>query len=192
MSLKISGAILAGGAGSRLSGMVKPRIIVEGQMIISRILTVIRDLVDEVIIATNSPEEFGEFTGCRIVGDEISKAGPLGGVHAALQNSSGDAVFVLAGDMPYLDRELIIRMIDVYANSPCQVLVPLFGGKIEPLHSVYNASLADTLNEFLLHGQQRAVRDFLSTVSVDYLELEDDERYRKVFTNINSPSDLSP
>ena len=38
MAGKISGVILAGGAGSRFNGMMKPKIVIDGETIISRII----------------------------------------------------------------------------------------------------------------------------------------------------------
>ena len=42
--------------------------------------------------------------------DEILGAGPLGGIHAAMKASSNDSIFVFAGDMPFLDKDIIIKL----------------------------------------------------------------------------------
>ena len=53
MNGKISAAILAGGAATRFDGRMKSKIIIDGETIISRIISVIRDIFDELIIVTN-------------------------------------------------------------------------------------------------------------------------------------------
>jgi molybdopterin-guanine dinucleotide biosynthesis protein A len=192
MTRKISGTILAGGAGKRFNGLVKTKIVVDGETIISRILSVTADLFDEIIIVTNNPEEYKDLTFCTIVSDEIPGAGPLGGIHAAMKASSNDAVFVFAGDMPFLDSEIIIRLIETYALSDCEVLIPEIGDFIEPLHSVYDISLADNLEAYLRGQKSKAVRDFIKTLNVQYLQFEGSEKNKRAFTNINSPADIFP
>jgi molybdopterin-guanine dinucleotide biosynthesis protein A len=190
MNGTISGVILAGGSASRLQGMIKPKIIIEGRPIITRILSVIRDLFGEIIIVTNTRGEFFDFKGCRIIADEITGAGPLGGIHAAMKASECESVFVFAGDMPYLDRSLIVKMIQAYHECGCKALIPSVGGSIEPLHSVYSNSLLDKLQTFLSSGQEMAVRAFIKTIDVRFMEMAASEGNKRIFTNINSPMDM--
>jgi molybdopterin-guanine dinucleotide biosynthesis protein A len=192
MSAKLSGVILAGGAGRRFSGKTKPKIVIGGEPIIARILSVIKDLFREIIIVTNNPEEFKDFSFCMIVKDEIQGAGPLGGIHAAMKASSNEAVFVFAGDMPFLDIETIVNMTEAYFSSDCDALIPGIGDLIEPLHSIYNTSLADDLEAYLEHNKSKAVREYIKTLNVDYLLLEASERNQRAFTNVNSPADIFP
>ena len=107
MANRISGVILAGGSSKRFGGTTKANVVINGETIISRIISTISDLFVEIIIVTNKPEEFQEFIQYKIVKDQYLKAGPLGGIHAALKASSEDAIFVFAGDMPFLDKEII-------------------------------------------------------------------------------------
>ncbi len=190
MNGKISAAILAGGAATRFDGMVKSKIIIDGETIISRMISVIGVIFDELIIVTNYPEEFSDFSFCRIVQDEILGAGPLGGIHAAMKASSNDAVFVFAGDMPFLDRDIIIKLVDTYKESDCSVLIPAIEEYIEPLHSIYRISLAENLESYLRSNQGFAVRDYIKTLNVMYLKLEGSEKNKIAFANINSPSDI--
>jgi len=191
MTGKISGAILAGGAASRFDGRVKSKIIIDGETIISRIISVIRDIVDEIIIVTNNPEEFEDLNFCRIIKDEILNAGPLGGIHAAMKASSNKAIFVFAGDMPFLDRNIILGMIEVYKKSDGDALIPKVGEYTEPLHSIYNISLADHLETYLNNDQSLAVRDYLRSLNVQYIQFEVSEKNNVAFTNINSASDIN-
>lgn len=190
MTGKISGAILAGGAGSRFNGRMKPKILIDGEPIISRIVSVIGDIFDEIIIVTNTPEEFTEFSHYRIVPDEIPNAGPLGGIHSAVKASSNEAVFVFAGDMPFPDTGIILRMIEQYDSSTSEVLIPGIEELIEPLHAIYSRSIAEHLEYYLNSDQSNAVRDYIKLLNVRYLWLEDTDDNKKAFTNINSASDI--
>jgi molybdenum cofactor guanylyltransferase len=190
MNGKISAAILAGGEASRFDGRVKSKIIIDGSTIISRIISVIRDLFDELIIVSNNPEEFSDFRFCSIVQDKILMAGPLGGIHAAMKASSNDSVFVFAGDMPFLNRDIIIKLVDTYKKSDCNALIPVIEENIEPLHSIYRISLAENLESYLMSNQSLAVRDYIKTLNVRYLKLEGSEKTKIAFTNINRASDI--
>ncbi len=114
MAQNITGVILAGGAGKRFDGIIKANIVIDGKTIISRIIETINDIFDEMIIVTNTPEKFNEYGDNKIIVDKILNEGPLGGIHSAMKESENEAVFVFAGDMPLLDREIIIRQIDFY------------------------------------------------------------------------------
>lgn len=191
MVSNISGVILAGGSNTRFNGITKANIVIDGKTIISRIIETISDIFGEIIIVTNTPEEFSAHSNYKIVSDQFLNAGPLGGIHAALKASSGEAIFVFAGDMPLLDKELIIRQIYFYELIKCEILVPRTGKQIEPLHSIYNSSVIIKLEEYLGGGNTFAVRDFFKLADVGYLDLEESERVRLTFTNINSSSDIS-
>jgi molybdopterin-guanine dinucleotide biosynthesis protein A len=191
MTSKITGTILAGGAGSRFEGRMKPKIVVEGETIISRILSVIRDIFDEIIIVTNNPEEFTDFNFCRIIQDEILGAGPLGGIHAALKASSNHDIFVFAGDMPYLDKGIITRLVEDYNISPCDALIPGIEENIEPLHAIYNVSLSGHLEAYLKSNESKAVRKYIELLNVRYLKFEVSPENKRAFTNINSASDIN-
>jgi molybdenum cofactor guanylyltransferase len=190
MTEKISGVILAGGAGSRFNDRLKPKIVIDGESIISRIISVVKDLFDEIIIVTNNPEEFGEFSFCRIVQDEIPNAGPLGGIHAGLKSSANNAIFVFAGDMPFLDKRIILRLIDVFDSAEDDAVIPSVNEYIEPLHSVYSTSLTENLEAYLKSDQSHAVRDFIKSLNVKYIKFNSSEKNKRAFTNINSPSDI--
>jgi molybdopterin-guanine dinucleotide biosynthesis protein A len=147
-------------------------------------------MFDEIIIVTNKPEEFREFIQYRIVEDQYLKAGPLGGIHAALKASSEDAIFVFAGDMPFLDKEIITNQINEFNKTKHDVLIPAIDQFIEPLHAIYRNSVLNDLERFLSEGKSRAVRDFLSEENVGYLQIPNTEKTELAFSNINSPSDL--
>jgi molybdopterin-guanine dinucleotide biosynthesis protein A len=188
---KISGVILAGGAASRFGGKTKANMIVGGISIISRMVNTLNEIFDEIIIVTNRPEEFQDYRNYKVVADEHKNTGPLGGIHAAMTVSSNPAIFVFAGDMPFISGDLIIRQIEYFNKSQCDVLIPKINSKDEPLHAIYNLTTFLKLDYFLLAMNDYAIRNFLGKVDVTYWHLEETPVYRKVFTNINTPSDLS-
>jgi molybdopterin-guanine dinucleotide biosynthesis protein A len=190
MNEKISGVILAGGTGKRLGGVTKSRLQVNGTTIVSRIISTIEEFFAEILIVTNTPEEFREHGNHRIISDEFQKIGPIGGIHAALKSASSEAIFVFAGDMPLLQKKIIRSQIDEYEKQKPQILIPRYGKLIEPLHSIYNISLLPALEKFILESRNNAVREFFNHINVMYFDVEDSERTRDAFMNINSPEDI--
>lgn len=190
MIRNITGAILAGGASKRFNGRVKAKIVIDGKTIITRILETFGEIFDEVIIVTNTPGEFKQYSNCRITGDQILNKGPLGGIHSALKISENEDVFLVAGDMPLLEREIIVRQLDYYGDDNCDVLIPKIGHYIEPLHGIYRKTLLSTLEEYLKERNDYAIREFLKSVDTHYMHLGNSKKNRRAFTNINSPEDI--
>ena len=190
MTQNLTGVILAGGASSRFNGIIKAKIVIDGKTIISRILDTLGEIFDDMIIVTNNPEEFIEYNHCKIIGDLFLNKGPLGGIHAAMKVSDRDALFVVAGDMPMLDKKIIIHQTEFYINNKCDVLIPQINNNIEPLHGIYNRSLAGILEAYLQNSDNFSIREFLKMADVRYFLIEDSAGARNAFTNINSPHDI--
>jgi molybdopterin-guanine dinucleotide biosynthesis protein A len=188
-SSNISGVILAGGANRRFGGKIKSKIEIGRKTIISRITDTIGDLFSEIIIVTNTPEEFKKFSNYIFTSDHFLNSGPLGGIHSGLIASSKEAIFVFGGDMPFLDKSIIINQIEDYAKNPCDILVPAVGKNIEPLHAIYNLSVGPVLEKYLSGNNDFAIRQFIRQMNVRYMVLERNEVILKAFTNVNTPED---
>lgn len=186
----ISGVILAGGENRRFGGNIKAKSLVGGKRIIDRILNITCGIFDEIIIVTNTPEEFSDLKNCKIVGDYFKETGPLGGIHSGMVNSSKEAVFVFAGDMPYLSHKLIMRQIGAYNSKPSDAVIPEWTRGIEPLHAIYRRSLADKLEEHLNSSKDYNIRVFLNKIGFTLYKPEVNADVIRAFTNINTPADV--
>jgi molybdopterin-guanine dinucleotide biosynthesis protein A len=182
-------AILAGGAARRFGGLTKSKIIVGGKTVIERILETVSGMFGEILIVTNSPFDFEEYK-CTLVPDVITGIGPLGGIHAALRSAGGEAVFVLAGDMPLLSSDLMAKQLNFYEKGKFDIVTPRTGIYLEPLHSIYRTSVAEVIEENVSGDKIHAVYDLFSLVNVGYYEHGDPHEARVAFTNINSPGDV--
>ena len=189
MAHDVSGIILAGGLNSRFGGIIKANIVIEGETIISRILSVLRQHCSEIIVATNYPDEFRDLVNVKMVHDIIPGAGPLGGIHAGIKSSEYDTVFAIAGDMPFPDSKIIGDQINTFTASGHDILTAKVGNRIETLHSVFSRRILNDLERFLSVQGRRSVRDFLNESDTEYFEIPDTEKNRRSFTNINFPDD---
>jgi molybdopterin-guanine dinucleotide biosynthesis protein A len=184
----ISAAILAGGMATRLGGIVKSMVPINGIPVIDRILKTLEGIFTEIVIITNSQDEFSKYEN-RIVPDVYEGIGPLGGIHAALNSSSSDTVFIVAGDMPLLDRELIIQQVMHYMVHQPDVLIPKIGSYIEPLHSIVSINVLEDLESYIINEKNKAVWKFLSTVDVEYYKPADETAAANSFKSCNTPED---
>ena len=187
----ITGVILAGGANKRFGGITKATVMVGGKTIIKRMTDVLDKLFEDIIIVTNTPEEFSEYKKYKIVNDIITKAGPLGGIDAAIENTFNRAVFIFAGDMPFLNTKVIELLINNYKKGEFDAVVPRIGTFIEPLHAIYNVSAGESLKAFLTTAENHSAQNFLKKLNVNYIEMENTAELKSAFTNINTPDDLS-
>jgi molybdopterin-guanine dinucleotide biosynthesis protein A len=189
MESDISAAILAGGSAKRLGGIVKPAIMVGGETILSRMLSVLNEVFNKVVLVSNSPDQFTQ-SDLIIVNDIFKGKGPLGGIHSALVNSEGMAVFVFAGDMPLIDKPLVLKQIDLFKNQDTDVVVPRAGALIEPLHAIYSRNILKSLEAYLSGINPNAVRDFLIHCRLSYFDTGNPSMIKNAFLNINSAEDI--
>jgi molybdopterin-guanine dinucleotide biosynthesis protein A len=190
MSKNISAAILAGGSSKRLDGINKSKIVIDGMTIISRIIEAFDKTFDEIIIVSNTPAEFKEYSACNIIGDQFLNKGPIAGIHSALKNTDSEALFIVAGDMPFLKKKLIDKQIDCFNSINCDILIPKIDEFIEPLHGIYRKSIGLMLEKFLEESKNYAIHEFFKMVNVQYLDFGGSMESKRAFTNINSPSDI--
>jgi len=188
---KVSAVILAGGANKRFNGKTKANIQISGVRIIARTIKVLHELFDDIIIVTNTPEEFKGYKHYTLVPDEIKKVGPLGGIHAAMKVAKNDAIFVFASDMPCISSEIVKKHIEFYNKRKCDAAIPRIKDFKEPLHAIYNKRILDNLNIFLKGANKYSIENFIKDLNVRYHNLEDLEEYHKAFMNINTPEELS-
>lgn len=187
----IAAAILAGGKNSRMSGFNKAFIQIDGIPIIQRTLKLLKGIFEEVVLVTNSPQDFSAYDKEVIIATDIIKnVGPLGGMHSALSVTSKKAVFFVACDMPFLHNALISKQLNYFSKTNCDCLVPRLDASVEPLHSIYKKYLKDKINSFVQNSNDYSIRNFLKTIDVYYWDLTNNRLNREIFKNLNTKEDL--
>lgn len=183
----VTGVILAGGASSRM-GSNKALLPYQGGRFIEAIYRKMSALFDEVILVTNSPDQYG-FLPCRKVTDLVPGMGPLAGIHSGLCHSSNPRIFVTACDMPYLQDGLVRHL----AAGPWEsdVVLPESDRGVEPLHAVYGKGALEAIED-ALHGGKRRIVSFFPQVRVQDVSPEEVARFDssfQSFRNINTPEE---
>lgn len=181
----VTAAILAGGE-SRRMGSNKALLEIDGVTIIGRVYEKLARLFREVIVVTNTSEEYA-FLPCRKVTDIHPGCGAIAGLYSAIANSSFDRTFVVACDMPSLDPDLIRRLCAI--DGPATAVVPINPeGLREPLHAVYAKGALPTIEEIIAAGDKSIliVLDRLKTHEVRQEDIGGTESFR----NVNTPEEF--
>ncbi|PZM77887.1 MAG: molybdenum cofactor guanylyltransferase [Candidatus Melainabacteria bacterium] len=189
LPLQVTGLILSGGKSKRM-GRPKAFLPFEGSTVIGHIVHEIRDLFNEIFIVANEVESF-EDLGVDVVKDILPHRGPLGGILSGLMTSSNHYAFVMACDMPLIDKRLVRELVSRRQDNDVVVLSHPQG--IEPLFGVYSKNCIKPLEESLFAGNL-SVQDFLSGLKAgiyEWMPERPDADALPPFFNINTPQDYS-
>ncbi len=182
----ISGVILAGGKNSRI-GFPKAFLKLNQRRIIDHALEVLQSFFNEILIVAENKNDFSEYNNIKVVEDLVKGCGPLGGIYTGLKTICNDSAFFIACDMPFLDRGLITRILNIAKEGSHTYVVPYSERGLEPLHAVYSKVGLECLQHCLDQGQ-RSVREFLHRCNCRYVQAQKDEIAS--FYNINTKDDL--
>lgn len=183
----VTGVILAGGQSSRM-GSNKALLPYRGGRFIEAIHRQLAELFDEVLLVTNTPEQYS-FLPCRKVSDIFPGLGALAGLQSGLHHSGCEYIFAVACDMPYLNSALIRRLASLRDGN--DVVIPECDAGVEPLHAVYGRRCLEPMAAALTDSRKRII-SFFPEVRVRTFSREEvalfDPAYDS-FRNINTPAE---
>jgi molybdopterin-guanine dinucleotide biosynthesis protein A len=187
--MRVTGVIQAGGKSTRMGGEPKALLDLGGRRIIERVVDVVREVVDDVLVVTNTPDLY-RFLDLPMVADVFPDHGSLGGIYSGLAAAPGDGAFTVACDMPFL-RADVARL--VLAHAPeADVVIPRAGEQLETMHAVYGKRCLPAMEERLRAGRLKIV-GFFDAVRVAEVPEAEVARYADpaiVFMNVNTPEEL--
>lgn len=185
---RITGVLLAGGQGSRMGGADKGLLELDGMPMAAHVIARLLPQVDEVLISANRNAARWATFGPRVIADELSGfAGPLAGLHAALQHAHHDLVLSVPCDSPGLPRDLAARLLAGLQAAQADLAVVRVGGEMQPVFCLCRRELAGHLGDFLAAGGRGVGRwqHQCRLVAVDF----DDQP--AAFDNLNTPAELA-
>ena len=123
--------------------------------------------------------------GWPVIPDLRPDNGPLGGIEAALSNTTAEWNLVAACDMPGVSPEFFQEILSLADQSAADCLVPLSReGQPEPLCAAWRASCLKAVSGALDAGR-RKTQDVFSEVRTEYWK----PLKTHYFENVNSPED---
>jgi len=204
--------ILAGGNNSRM-GQNKALLRLNGESLIVRIISRIREHFDKVIIVSDSLDSYADpvrnhvipnsktdisngvysvsNNGVYLEKDLVKGRGPLGGIYSGLKTSSSFYNFFFACDLPFINPELVELM--KRESSGYALTIPRTReGYFHPLHAIYSKECLPPIEEQFKKNIFK-VANFFSKVKVNYIEEEEIEKFNPYlsFYNINTREDYN-
>lgn len=185
-----AGFVLVGGNSSRM-GTNKAFLKIGDRSLLDCAARVVRQAAGSVALV-GDPATY-RYLGYAIVPDTMPGAGPLAGIHAALQfaniQRAADWNLITACDMPALSSQVLESMLDLAEMEQGNLwdcVVPEGPtGRPEPLCAVYHRRCADHVGRALANGV-RKVTDGLSGLRILRRRFADD----RAFQNLNTPLEL--
>ena len=186
----ISIVIQAGGRSSRM-GQDKGLVPLAGKPMVEHVLERVLGLGDEILLTTNSPENY-TYLNLRMAADEEPGAGALPGMQTALRAAAYQHVLVVACDMPFLNRSLLQYQLS--QATVADVIVPFWEENYQPMHTVYGrVSCLEAIERALARGRKRLISFYddlhVLTIPPDTIRHYDPDGL--TFFNANTPEELS-
>jgi len=183
----VTAFVLAGGKSVRM-GEDKAFLRLEDRTLLARALDLARAAAGSVWIV-GSRTKFAAFGP--VVEDVYPERGPLGGIHAALIQTTTDLNLLIAVDLPFLRPNFLNYLIARARATTAVVVVPNVGGGLQPLCAVYRRAFAEVAERSLGAGKNKIDRLFpeVQTRIIDQEEMKQNGFSEEMFRNLNTQED---
>ena len=174
----LSVAILAGGDARRFGGRDKSALVVDG-------LTTLERQISELSRVTP------DLRVIRREDDLVPGCGPLGGLHAALNSARGDALFLVACDMPFVTAALAAYLLMLAGDA--DAVVPRTDRGYHPLCAVYGRACLPAVERRLAERRLKML-DLLHDLRVREVTADDLGRFGncdRLLANVNTPAEYA-
>jgi molybdopterin-guanine dinucleotide biosynthesis protein A len=186
---EVTALILAGGKATRLGGVDKREIVVDGRTIFERQVAALAPLVAEIVVSSHRP-----LADYRTVTDAVADAGPLAGIAAGLAAAATPWLFVIAGDMPHLHRAFL-ELVMSRADTESDAVGIRIGGLPEPLCTMMRVAVWRPIVAVRIAARRLKASALLTDEDVRVRWIEEAEvraidPQLRALHNVNAPADL--
>jgi len=164
-----------------------------GRPLIQRVVDRLSPIADEMLVTTNNPRDY-RFLDLPLFPDLKLGRGALGGLYTALSSANGEAVAVVACDMPFASRSLIEAAHWLLVQDEADVVIPDSGGGLEPMHAVYRRETCIPAIEAAIEADKWRLISWFPQVKVRILQPEEAKTYDPsglAFWNLNTPEEFA-
>jgi molybdenum cofactor guanylyltransferase len=185
-----TGALVAGGQASRLGGVAKGLLQIEGEPILARSIRLFDRMFAGTLVVANDSEPYRSL-GAPLVPDLVTGKGAPGGLHAALSAARTDWVFTAACDMPFLAPGPIAWLAD--RRGGARAVAVIWRSRLEPLHAFWSRACLPIVDR-LLRESDPSMWAIATAVGARFVS---EEEWREVdpegrsFANANTPEEAA-
>jgi molybdopterin-guanine dinucleotide biosynthesis protein A len=163
-----------------------------GTPLIKRIHDRFSGIGQETILITNSEKGYTDF-GLPTFQDIIPDRGALGGLYTALSFASETYVGLIAADLPFASKRLILKLLELAQTSEADAALPSTEYGLEPMHAVYKRETCLPLVKNALEQNQWKMIAWHEHAKVKVLGPQETRRAagtNYTFENVNTPKDF--
>lgn len=186
-ALPASAVVLCGGASTRM-GRDKATLPFGHESLLERVLRVVRQQVDDVVIAAGESQEVP--AGFEVVRDVVPGLGPLPALLRALGRVQNERTFVVACDTPLLQADLIPTL--VARSVGWEAAIPVVGGVMMTACAVYSTTPALRAAGDLMSAESAGLQALAARLETRYVyadELREADPSLLSFTPCNTPEE---
>lgn len=184
---EITGVILAGGRGTRLGGVDKGLVRLNGRPLVEYALAALRPQVGGLVISANRNRDVYASYGFPVITDVVQGfEGPLAGMLSSLRAATTPYILCAPCDAPLIPSHLARRLAGALVRENAAISAVVLHGRLQPVYSLLRTVLASDLENYLQQGE-RGTGEWLRrhrVVQVDFSNEAD------AFININTPEEL--
>jgi len=175
----ISIAILCGGKSERF-GADKSLHKIGNKTIVEIIFNKFKNHTDDIFLQLTKrdpePSKVFEFSE-NIKFDIINEKGPLGGIFSALNHAKHNQIFIVAGDLINIEKNIIDELAKFIDYN---LVVPKWDDNlVEPLCAIYSKNILPVI-ETQINANDLKINNLFKIIEKEYLE-----KYRIKYVNIN-------
>lgn len=192
----LTGVILAGGQSRRMGGKPKALLPFYDECLIERQIRIMKRVCTELIVVTNNLQmpaiqPMLEDSMVRLMTDDTPYQGPLGGMYTGFSGSANEDIWLVGCDMPFVSASAATLMQQRKREWNCEAVIPEVGGKLHPLHGIYDRQCVRIISKMLTAGERR-VQELFNRI--DYRKIDEtfimeqglDHRF---VANMNTPEE---
>ena len=174
------GAVLAGGAGSRLGAASKPGALLAGRPLVSYPVAALAEVCSRVAVVCKASTALPALEGVDRWDEPDSPRHPLTGIVYALERA-GEPVLVCAADMPFVTADACRSLLTAPQKSVA--VVAAAEGVLQPVFAVYAPGALEHL--------RAAAEDAPLTRTVEALDPTRVALPPQVVASVNTPEELA-
>lgn len=186
--LPVTGVVLCGGRATRMQGKDKGLIEFAGKPMVQYAIDALKDCDEIIINANRNQTEYQMLTQLPVQSDSIDGfAGPLAGIHSAMQAAQHEWLISCPCDCPFIDNDYVLTMRQACQEDKEKHLIFIAHDEFrQPVFTLIHTSLKDKLAAFLNTNTHKKILLFYQQIGYSTVYFPSGER----FTNINYPTEL--
>ena len=184
--MSFGGYVLVGGKSSRF-GRDKALLEAPAGTLASRVAHAVRAAAGDAVLV-GDPTKYSAL-GFRVIPDAVNDAGPLGGILAALEDSSSNWNLVTACDMPGIHSGFLRYLLTRASEFEGDIAMPLdISGRPQPLCAAYRRRAASAIRRSIHAGILKITSAFegLRVLEVRAKEFAEFDLDGRLFANVNT------